>query len=118
IIHPVTGRRIVKTWMADQLIPFAENTYNEIENYFRCKIFYPTPIIELLSSVKEYNDWMSRSDEQNLETYIDPSFDGSIYDDYLQPFFKKIVIKKSAWIDTTILLNEFRNYFMKQKNFL
>ena len=30
IINPVTGRRIVKTWMIDQLIPFAQNTYKEL----------------------------------------------------------------------------------------
>src|SRR5215204_253572 len=30
IINPVTGRRIVKTWMIDQLIPFAQNSYKEL----------------------------------------------------------------------------------------
>ncbi len=30
IINPVTGRRIVKTWMIDELIPFIETAYQEI----------------------------------------------------------------------------------------
>jgi len=118
IMHPVTGRRIVKTWMADLLFPFAEKTYREIENQFSNKIFYPTPIIELLSNAKEFNDWMARSNEQDLGTYIDPSFADDAYDDYLQPFFKKILIKKSAWIDTSSLLTEFKNYFQKENNLL
>ena len=34
IINPVTGRRIVKTWMIDELIPFAVNAYTEIGDFF------------------------------------------------------------------------------------
>src|SRR5687767_1808944 len=31
IINPVTGRRIVKTWMIDELLPFAVSTYKQLE---------------------------------------------------------------------------------------
>lgn len=30
IINPVTGRRIVKTWMIDELMPFAQHAYEEL----------------------------------------------------------------------------------------
>jgi glycine oxidase len=118
IIHPVTGRRIVKTWMADRLVPFAEEFYREIENYFQVKIFHPMHVVELISSIKEFNDWTARSDEQELGTYIDPLFDGSNYDEYLQPFFKKILVKKSSWIDTTVLLDQCKNYFSEKGSYL
>ena len=29
IINPVTGRRIVKTWLADELLPFAFESYTD-----------------------------------------------------------------------------------------
>jgi glycine/D-amino acid oxidase-like deaminating enzyme len=118
IIHPVTGRRIVKTWMADALIPFAWKFYSEIENHLRIKIFHPLGIVELLSSAKEFNDWMARSEEQGLESYIDSSFDGNAYNRYLQAFHKKILIKNSAWVDTSILLDTFRKFFTEGGNFL
>jgi glycine/D-amino acid oxidase-like deaminating enzyme len=31
VINPVTGRRIVKTWLIDELLPFAANAYKEME---------------------------------------------------------------------------------------
>src|SRR5436190_10359952 len=61
IIHPITGRRIVKTWLADTLIPFAQNVYEEIENHFAAKLFFKINILELIHSLKEQNDWSSRS---------------------------------------------------------
>src|SRR5258708_3301733 len=67
IIHPITGRRIVKTWMADTLIPYAEAVYKEIENFFSLQIFYHLPVIELIDNVKEYNDWQARSESPEMK---------------------------------------------------
>jgi glycine/D-amino acid oxidase-like deaminating enzyme len=33
IINPVTGRRMVKVWMAEQILPFAHDAYGEIGNF-------------------------------------------------------------------------------------
>jgi len=117
IIHPITGRRIVKTWMVDVLFPFAENFYRDLEDYFGAKIFHPTMIVELLSTAKEYNDWMARSEEQELHSYIESAFDSGVYDDYLQTFFKKILIKKSGWINTTVLLEQIGSMLLRDGNF-
>lgn len=112
IIHPVTGRRIVKTWMADELLPFANDAYLEIETHFEEKILHPLGIVELLSAPKEYNDWMARSGEKELSGYIDNSDSVAIYEKYLQPFYRSITVNKSSWVDTNALLRTFRNYFL------
>ncbi|CAN5554104.1 FAD-dependent oxidoreductase [soil metagenome] len=115
IIHPVTGRRMVKTWMADTLIPFAQHTYEEIETHFSRKIFHSFPIIELLSSVKEYNDWMSRSEDAGMQPYIESMEVEDLYSDVLHPFLKKIIVNKSSWIDIGTLLSAFHDYFLEEK---
>lgn len=51
VINPVTGRRIVKTWLIDELLPFCWNAYTEIGNLLnellirQCNVldFHPTP---------------------------------------------------------------------------
>src|SRR5688500_5583019 len=51
IINPVTGRRIVKTWMIEELLPFAKQVYTNIEAdlHIHCfeqiniTDFFPTP---------------------------------------------------------------------------
>jgi glycine/D-amino acid oxidase-like deaminating enzyme len=51
IINPVTGRRIVKTWMIDEVMPFAQNSYEELGLELNVKAieqknivdFFPTP---------------------------------------------------------------------------
>src|SRR5215210_2108200 len=34
VINPVTGRRIVRTWRIEELLPFAVNAYTELGNEF------------------------------------------------------------------------------------
>ncbi len=61
VINPVTGMRLVKTWMIDLLLPFAWATYREIETEFgtsivdKCNIlgFHPTQEAALIFSDKQ-----------------------------------------------------------------
>lgn len=51
IINPVTGRRIVKTWMIDEIMPFAQNAYAALGSMLQVDAieqrnlidFFPTP---------------------------------------------------------------------------
>nr|MCU0322435.1 FAD-dependent oxidoreductase [Chitinophagaceae bacterium] len=55
IINPVTGRRIVKTWMIDDVMPFAVNIYQQLEKELNISIiqqtnildFHPTPQMQM-----------------------------------------------------------------------
>ena len=35
IINPITGRRYVTTWMIDEVMPFAIDTYRSLESYLQ-----------------------------------------------------------------------------------
>lgn len=48
IIHPITGRRLVKTWQADTLIPFAFNCYREMESTLDSKFLMKLGYLKLL----------------------------------------------------------------------
>src|ERR1700733_6012205 len=67
VINPVTGRRIVRTWEIETLMPFAVNSYQELETLLdislvrQCNIldFHPTPQMvlafeERIPAEKEY----------------------------------------------------------------
>ena len=60
ITNPITGKRFVKSWLADELIPFSEKTYRDFEKLFGEEFFHPIPIIKLFDSVKSQNDWSAR----------------------------------------------------------
>jgi glycine/D-amino acid oxidase-like deaminating enzyme len=70
ITNPITGRKFVKTWLADELLPFAHSTYTELESIFNQKLFEQLPIVKLFDSIKAQNDWSTRSATPDYLPYL------------------------------------------------
>jgi glycine/D-amino acid oxidase-like deaminating enzyme len=64
IINPVTGRRMVKTWMIDELLPFAKRAYENMGQLLQQEAivpistidFFPTPQMQLAFEERYRND--------------------------------------------------------------
>lgn len=68
IINPVTGRRIVKTWMIDELIPFLQTAYSEFGNELGIKAISETRIIDFFPTPQMRNAFLERKSEDT--TYL------------------------------------------------
>lgn len=60
LLNPITGRKFSKTWLAEDLFPFAEKTYREIEATLQQRFYKPFSLLHLFDSVKSQNDWSVR----------------------------------------------------------
>jgi glycine/D-amino acid oxidase-like deaminating enzyme len=72
LFSPVTGRKMVKTWLFDDIFPYAFSYYPQLENELGCKFFHPESLHHVLSSVKEVNDLserFSREEYQSLAVF-------------------------------------------------
>lgn len=95
IINPVTGRRVVKVWLDDIIIPFAEKTYNEIGKLLGINAiekkpvidFFPNPFMKesFLKKIAQKEDYISvNEDESFLKEYFHYEFgSGTIYPAYV-----------------------------------
>ena len=108
LVNPITGRRIVKTWMADQIIPFAQKYYFDMESMFGISFFQNVDALELTSSVHEWNEWSRRMDEQGMSHYFHPDSPNESYRDKIKEFVKLVRITSSGWLDLSSFLTAFR----------
>ncbi len=79
VINPVTGRRIVKTWEIEKLLPFAKEAYTQLGNELgvtlvqQCNIldFHSTPQMELAfrERLLEENEYLRIPVDQNQWKY-------------------------------------------------
>lgn len=75
MINPVTGRRIVKTWKIDDILPFARQAYETIEQELSIKAieektvidFFPTVQMKLAfeKAISESDQYLSLPKEEN-----------------------------------------------------
>jgi len=70
ITNPITGRKFVKTWLADELLPFAQNTYRGFERLLGESLISPITIFKLFDSVKAQNDWSARCASAGYMSYL------------------------------------------------
>ena len=75
IINPVTGRRHVEVWMAEEILPFAWRAYSQIGNELNITAisqkniidFFPSPQmrVSFLQRIEEKNEYVHSYPEQN-----------------------------------------------------
>jgi len=116
IINPVTGRRVVKSWMIDALIPFAKKTYQEIENKLDIKIFHERNIVRALFSKKEEDLWLEKTAHPSVEKYILEADDLGEFQTKVEEGYAVGEIQQTAQLEMPLMLHTYRDYFLKQKN--
>ncbi len=114
VINPVTGKRYVKTWMLEELYPFAKQFYEKIAQKLGISIWHERAIVRLLSSIKEENDWASRCHLPAYEAYIKESKTALGWQGLVQPNFFYGQLSGVAQVDFKPLLAAFR-LFLQEK---
>lgn len=118
MIHPVTGRRIVKTWMADILLPFARNTYVAIEDKLAERFFEDYPVLEIYHDIQHRNDWAGRSADDGMDRYVkDECPPNAIPEGIIAPFGGRWVVN-GGWVQTPRFLDAIRRYLAGKNSLL
>jgi len=110
IINPITGRRIVKSWMIDELIRKALPTYRKIGERIGAELIRRQSIIRTLHSIKDENLWLSKAQHDIKFTVSETQNEewNKHISDYLS--FGEI---KGYRVDVSSLLHKSRIYFNK-----
>ena len=104
LINPITGRRFVKSWMIDELLPYAKQTYSEIEDLLQVKLFYQHNIVRALFNAGEENDWLARSAIPQYAPYIREPADTKEFEAYVHPVFSYSEVKYSARVYLALMI--------------
>lgn len=109
---PVSGKRMAKSWMAETLIPFALQTYRQLEHLLQTPLLKQQDIYQVIASVKEQNDLMSRLENKDFADYLNtrPEKETNL----IEPF-GAFGITQSGWVDLPKLLAAFRAYLEQQQ---
>lgn len=108
LFNPITGRRIVKTWKADLLLPFAETTYKALEEDLGIFFYHKKNIFKIFTSVKEQNDWISKSESPEFKNYVLPDGNYTLGNKSIPTVFGGFEITNSGFIDLVLLLKEYK----------
>jgi glycine/D-amino acid oxidase-like deaminating enzyme len=111
LINPVTGKRIVASWMIDELLPVAQNTYQSLEQHLGVDLLKSGDILEFYRTVEEKAMFYKRLNEgcqylaEGNDTEAAKAFD----------FHRGTgIIKDCLLIDLPLLLERWREVLSEQ----
>lgn len=115
IINPVTGRRVVKGWLIDQLIPFAKTTYELLETLLEEKFYHQKNVVRVLFSIKDENHWLEKTGDSLVKKYVIESNDYGTFKHKIVEGEALGEVQYSAQVDMPLLLEKSKEYFSNKK---
>lgn len=80
VINPVTGRRIVRTWMIEELLPFAQAAYQQLEEELNVELIRKCNVLDFHSTLQmkeafekrlaEGESYLKTHDDTNWKSYL------------------------------------------------
>lgn len=113
IINPVTGKRLVKSWKVDELIPFAERTYRHLEKDLGIKIFSRKKICRIFSNKEDFQFFRNKLELDELPRGVNPLKE--IPDLFNDATLGGIEISESYQLDYPVLLTALRKLFLDRR---
>lgn len=113
IFNPVTGRRMNLTWLADEIFANLYAFYPAIEKELAIQCFYPKDVIRLFDNIENQNDWLGRANTGLYAPYAQGDSFVQLDEKAIINPFGGIKIQKGGYVNTFVLLEAFRNYFLE-----
>lgn len=90
VLNPVTGKRLVKSWNVDALLPAARATYREIEQICGGHYYHDREILRIIQTPDERHQWEKRTSQPAYASFLGellpPGAAGHGWDDPLGSF--------------------------------
>lgn len=115
IINPVTGRRIVKGWLIDELIPAAKIFYERLEELLEQKFYHQKNVMRVLFSIKEENLWLEKTGDELVEKYVIESNDYGLFKNKIIEGEALGEVQYSAQVDMPLLLEKSKEFFSNKE---
>ena len=115
LFNPITGKKMVKTWLADQLFPQLIRFYQELEAFLGCRFLYVKPIYRPFLNMAEQNEWMGKSVDPGYDMFIRKIHSSSRYGNFVNDDFGGLELNSCGYVDTATLLHEYRAHLRRHK---
>ena len=115
VINPVTGRRIVQTWMIDVLLPNALQAYTELGIQLNKTILKKAPVVLLHPSLQMKESFEYRLNHDNV--YLSPN-NKTDWEAFFKTPFGTGQIDSSFWIDLNTMLSSWRKQLKDLGNYI
>lgn len=117
LYNPVVFKRLVKSWLADDLLPYMNAFYPELEKLLGAEFYFSKRILKPFAEEQEKILWLKKT-EEGVGNYLNET----IYTEDLNSIVYNPLgiseVKHAGNLDTLIFLNACKEYLKKENYFV
>ena len=107
IVNPITGRRFVKSWRIDELLPELAETYTNLGKELGRTYWHPQALIRTLYNRGDVNDWQVRTADPGYRGYMDDAPEIGRIAQIAQPVFAYAGVRQAGRVNVRELVYDF-----------
>jgi len=112
IYNPITGRKFVKTWLADELFPGLEGYYLGLEQTLGAHFIHPMSIYRPFFNFEEQNDWSVKASEAEYAPFVKELRAKSMQLPGVIDPVGGLVLDLCGYVNLPIMLRHLKKYFL------
>lgn len=112
VINPVTGRRIVRTWMIEELLPFAMRSYTQFGNELNATLIQQCNVLDFHPTPQMRDAFVQRMNEE--EDYLQTSSNEEQWQKYFRYNYGIGEVNHCLLVDLQTMLQEWRKKLSHQ----
>ena len=117
IVNPLTGRKLVRTWKADDLFPFLHQFYTDIEQALGVQFFHPKSIYRPYRSLNEQTDYSALVADPAIRQYVSQVVDNESYSCCINNPLGGLEVTQAGWLDLTEFVRIIKGYFIRKNQY-
>ncbi|MFK7983162.1 MAG: NAD(P)/FAD-dependent oxidoreductase [Saprospiraceae bacterium] len=114
IINPITGRRFVKSWMIEDFLPFARQTYQAIEKELAVQVWKDMDIIRFFLNNAEGNNWLSKTTWEGYDKFLKKEKEAAYLNEIIYDEMGYGTVM-GAKVNLGVLVKAFKKYFQAKE---
>src|ERR1035437_1955240 len=79
--NPIVFKRLVKSWMADELIPFSDKFYKEAEQFLGQEFYWEKEIVKIFAEENEKDFWLKKATNDDAGKYLSKTITTDFFTD-------------------------------------
>ncbi len=116
LYNPVVFKRLVKSWLAEELLTCMDTFYPETEQLLNTKFYFKKQIVKPFSEEQEKTLWLKKT-EEDIGKYLSKTIETDFLADIIYNPLGTAEVINAGNVDTNLFLDASRDYF-KSSNIL
>ncbi len=118
IYNPITGKNMVKTWLADVLFPYLISFYKAAEQTLSAQFLHEKPMFRPFLTAQERTVWLTRALAVDYNTFVEAVVDTDYHQKNMVVHHGGLLLKQTGYLDVSCFLEATRAYLEVQGAYL